>query len=111
MAQKNNYGTVAFSLSIVSLSLAQTLIVLISYIYSFINAGWNNLLAGVFSISLLAGPIVMGGISLSLLKQTDDTKRVFIILTRIFSILAIVIGAIVCFYYLLVFLFTGSIYY
>ena len=111
MAQKNNYGTVAFSLSIVALSLAQTLIVLISYIYSFINAGWNNLLAGLFTFTLLAGPMVMGIIATNMIKRAQNTPRAFIVLTRIFSILAIVIGAIILFYYFIVFLFTGTFYY
>ena len=106
---KNNYGKTAFILSIVALTFSELVLALISLIYSFINMGWNDSLAAVIGLTLLAGPIVMGIVALSLLPKAKNNKRVFVILTRIFSIFAIVIGAILCFYYALVYIFIGAI--
>ena len=105
---KNSYGKTAFILSIVALTLSEIVLMLISSLYSLINLGWNNSFAALLGLSLLAGPVVMGSIALSMLNKDPSTKRVFVVLTRVFSIFAIVIGAVIMFYYLLVFLFIGA---
>ena len=109
MEKKNNYGKAAFILSIIADTFCDVGIVLVSFIYSFLNLNMRTPLHIFLGFSILAGPIVMGIIALSMLKQAKGTKKVFVILTKIFSIVAIVVSAIIILYYALVILMVGAL--
>ena len=109
MEKNNNYGKAAFILSIVANTFCDVGIVLVSFIYSFLNLNMRTPLHIFLGFSILVGPIIMGSIALSMLRQAKGTKKVFIILTKIFSIVAIVATAIILMYYALVILMVGAL--
>ena len=105
MAQENNnYGKAAFILSIIADAFTDVGLILVSLIYTLLNMNMRTPLHIMFGFL-----IVMGSIALGMLKQAKGTKKVFIILTKIFSILAIVASAIILMYYGLVVLMVGSL--
>ena len=108
MENKNNYGKAAFILSIVADIFVDVSFIIVLYIYGLLNMNIRGLLYVFLGFSILAGPIVMGIIALSMIKQAKGTKRVFVVLTRIFSILSIVSASLILFYYTVVVLFVGA---
>lgn len=109
MENKNNYGQSAFILSICALTLTEIGLAIVSFIYSLIDMNWRSPLHVFLGFSIIVGPIVMGSIALSMIKQAKGTKKVFIILTKIFSIISIVTTAIIIVYYALVVLMVGAL--
>ena len=109
MAQQNNYGKAAFILSIVADVFTDVGLLLVALIYTLLNMNMRTPLHIMFGFLIIAGPIVMGAIALGMLKQAKGTKKVFVILTKIFSITAIVASAIILMYYGLVILMVGSL--
>ena len=109
MENNNNYGKTAFILSIVAQGFVEVGFLIVAFIYSFLNWNMRSPLYVLTGFTILAAPIVMGAIALSLLKQAKHTKKVFIILTKIFSITAIVATALILLYYGLVVLMVGAL--
>lgn len=109
MEKKNNYGKAAFILSIIADSFTDVGLLLVVYIYSLLNLNMRTPLHIFFGFSIIVGPIVMGIIALSMLRQAKGTKKVFIVLTKIFSIMAIVASALILLYYGLVVLMVGAL--
>ena len=109
MAQENNYGKAAFILSIIANAFTDVGLILVSLIYTLLNMNMRTPLHIMFGFLIISGPIVMGSIALGMLKQAKGNKKVFVILTKIFSITAIVASAIILMYYGLVVLMVGSL--
>lgn len=109
MANKNS-STIktAFILSIISESCGDVILLLLFYegiiSYGSILSVINILIYS----ALLAAPLVLGIVALSMVnkvKPITKSDRVFKMLTRIFSIISIVAGGILLFYYCIVLLF------
>jgi len=104
MERKVDTSITAFILAIIALTASEITLLLPSLFSVF--TGYS--LTGItLSLILGSGPIVMGIVSLSLLKNAQ--KRVFMILARIFSIIAIVLGGYGLLYLLLVHSLVSSI--
>ena len=88
----------AFVLSIIAGCYVDVLVIVEAIFgYAFFSNPFGDELFNVLLIfGLLAGPVVMGGVALSMTKELKGLKgsqRVMFILTRIFSIISIAEGA------------------
>ena len=93
---QNNLKT-AFILSIIANASSEAFSYLALFVFPNHFSIAANLWAAMFIMPNLAAPIVLGSISLSLIKNIGDLKggqRVIYTFTRVLSIIAIVVGAI-----------------
>ena len=93
---QNNLKT-AFILSIIANASSEAFSYLALFVFPNHFSIVGNLWAALFIMPNLVAPIVLGSISLSLIKNIGDLKggqRVIYNFTRVLSIIAIVVGAI-----------------
>ena len=88
---ENNNVKTAFILSIVAMMACHFILLgsTILSLFGIYSSFGDTLIALIFA----GGPITMGSIALSLIKTAQNSKRVFIILIRVFSIVAIALSA------------------
>ena len=84
---ENNNQKTALTLAIVALATCELVLTSNSILslFSIYSSFGNSLMA----LLLAGGPITMGIVALNLIKTAQNPKRVFVILVRVFSIVAI----------------------
>lgn len=98
---ENNNQKTALTLAIVALATCE-LVLISSSILSLFNI-YSNFGNSLMALLLAGGPITMGIVALNLIKTAQNPKRVFIILVRIFSIVAISLAGFFLFIELIVY--------
>ena len=98
---ENNNQKTALTLAIVALATCE-LVLISSSILSLFNS-YSNFGNSLMALLLAGGPITMGIVALNLIKTAQNPKRVFIILVRIFSIVAISLAGFFLFIELIVY--------
>jgi hypothetical protein len=98
--ENNNHKT-ALTLAIVALATCELVLTSNSILslFSIYSSFGNSLMA----LLLAGGPITMGIIALNLIKTAQNPKRVFVILVRAFSIIAISLAGFFLFIELIVY--------
>lgn len=84
---ENNNQKTALALAIVALATCE--LVLISNSILSLFSIYSNFGNSLMVLLLAGGPITMGIIALNLIKTAQNPKRVFVILVKVFSIIAI----------------------
>lgn len=98
---ENNNQKTALTLAIVALATCELVLTSNSILslFSIYSSFGNSLMA----LLLAGGPITMGIIALYLIKTAQNPKRVFVILVRVFSIVAISLAGFFLFIELIVY--------
>ena len=98
---ENNNQKTALTLAIVALATCE--LVLISNSILSLFSIYSNFGNSLMALLLAGGPITMGIIALNLIKTAQNPKRVFVILVRVFSIIAISLAGFFLFIELIVY--------
>ena len=89
----------AFILSIIAAGVADTISLEALIVRQFGFLFSSNALVAFIVLPIFAGPIVLGSIALNMIRESSGVKgkyRVFYIISRVLSIVAIVESAIIC---------------
>ena len=101
MSTKEQKVQTAFILAVIGSSVVDTLLLCSLFYYQIGFVFFSNLFATLLVMPVFAAPAILGGIALSMIKSVgvmsdfNGKYRVFYIITRILSIVAIVEGAII----------------
>lgn len=101
MSIKEQKVQTAFILAVIGSSIVDTLLLCAIFYYRIGFAFFSNLFSTLLVMPAFAAPAILGGIALSMIKSVgamsdfNGKYRVFYIITRILSIVAIVEGAII----------------
>ena len=88
--ENNNVQKTALILSI--FALVSCHLILLNNVILELFGIYNSFGDSLTALLLAGAPITMGSIALSLIKTAQNPKRVFVILVRVFSIVAISLG-------------------